>query len=113
MNQVSRLATTVLVSGGLGLAGVGLGAGIAHANEGPYQWCPGHDPGGHQGLFNSPADARRNWHWGVCHTYLWVPYGRGNVSPAIWEGDNPPPPAPWEPPNMCWLPWNQPMPGCR
>jgi hypothetical protein len=112
MNRVSRLATTVLLSGGFGLAGLGLGAGIAHA-EGPYQWCPGDDPGGYQGAFNSPADARPNWDWGVCHTYHWLRPGRGNVSSTIWEGDNPPPPAPWEPPNMCWLPWNQPLPGCR
>jgi hypothetical protein len=30
----------VLVSAGLGLTGLGLGAGIAHA-DGPYQWFPG------------------------------------------------------------------------
>ena len=54
MSRVSRLATTVLLSGGLCLAGLGLGAGIAHA-EGPYQWCPGDDPRGFPGAFNSPA----------------------------------------------------------
>jgi hypothetical protein len=45
MNRISRFATTVLVSGGLGLAGLGLGAGIANAG-GAYQWCPGDDMGG-------------------------------------------------------------------
>jgi hypothetical protein len=33
------LATSVLVSGGLGLAG--LGAGTAQAYTGPFRWCPG------------------------------------------------------------------------
>jgi len=43
----------------LGLAGLGLGAGIAHAG-GPYSWCPGDDGNGFGGGFNTPADARPN-----------------------------------------------------
>ena len=42
MNRIWRCAMTVLVSGGLGLAGLGLGAGIGHA-DGARQWCPGDD----------------------------------------------------------------------
>jgi len=51
MKRMTRLATTVAVSGGLSLAGLGLAAGIAHAEpalapfhgpvpaaRGPYQW---------------------------------------------------------------------------
>jgi hypothetical protein len=48
MNRISRLATTVVLSGGLGLAGLGLGAGIANAG-GAYQWCPGDEVGGYGG----------------------------------------------------------------
>ena len=40
MNRISRFATTVLVSGGLGLAGLGLGADIAHAG-GPTRGAQG------------------------------------------------------------------------
>jgi hypothetical protein len=100
MNRVSRLATTMLVAGGLGLAGLA-GAGIAHAG-GPYQWCPGDDPGGYGGGFNTPADARPNWDWNACHSYHFVNHGQGNVSPTVWEGDNPPAPYPWQAPNTCW-----------
>ena len=49
-----------------------------------------------------PADGRPNWDWNSCHSYHYVNYGQGNVSPTIWEGANPPPPAPWQAPNMCW-----------
>ena len=48
MNRIARLATTMLVSGGLGLAG--LGGGTTYADPGyidpvgPYHWCPGGDP---------------------------------------------------------------------
>jgi len=48
MNRIARLATTMLVSGGLGLAG--LGASTAYADPGyidpigPYHWCPGGRP---------------------------------------------------------------------
>ena len=93
--RIPRLATTVLVSGGLGLAALGLGAGIANAG-GPYQWCPG------QGM---PNDDPVVWDMSVCHTWYAVHYGQGNVPYAdgrpsyIWDGDNPPgpPPQPWTP----------------
>ena len=81
MDRISRFATTVLVSGGLGL---------------------GDEMGGYGGGFNTPADGRPNWDWNVCHTYHFVNYGQGKVSPTVVEGDNPPPPAPWQAPNTCW-----------
>ena len=97
------LATIALLFGGLGLAGFGLAAGAAQAEPGfapqyhgpvfaggPYQWCPGQDKGGFGGAFNTPGPP--NWDWGVCHTYYVVQDGQGNVSPSIWEGDNPPAP---------------------
>jgi hypothetical protein len=93
MNRISRLATTVLVSGALGLAG--LGTGTAHADPGfiehigPYRWCPGGPP------------IAVNWDYGVCHTYWIVARGHGNLdgTPIVsdgapldnmWEGPNPP-----------------------
>jgi hypothetical protein len=82
--RTARLATTVLVAGSLGLAALGLGAGIANAG-GPYQWCPGqsqHVPGG--------ALDEVNWDWSVCHTYWVVRPPMGNVTPGIWDGDTPP-----------------------
>jgi hypothetical protein len=80
MNGISRLATTVAVAGGLGLACLGLGAGVANAG-GRYQWCPGDEMGGYGGGFNTPADGRPNWDWGACHSYHYVNYGQGHVSP--------------------------------
>lgn len=107
---ITGLAAAVLLSGGVGLAGLGLAAGTAHANPlGPYTWCPG------KGL--SPDDAAVEndwgadkgdikWNWHVCHTFYI--YARpGNVgADDIWEGNDPPPPPP--PPvntNPCY-------PGC-
>jgi hypothetical protein len=120
---VVGLATTVLVSGGLGL-GAGLGAGTAQACDGawgpcgygPNRWCPGDslymDRGGpYQGVV---------WDMSVCHTWYNVAEGAGNVfegpnnQSSIWEGDNPPPPAAPPPPappglppppGMCWNMW--------
>ncbi|OSC36759.1 hypothetical protein [Mycobacterium decipiens] len=94
MNRVSRFATTVVASAGLGLAALGLGSGIAHADD-PRHWCPGDDPRGEPGgaFVTSPP----NWDWHVCHTYYIVPAGQGNVSAGIWA-DAPPPP----PPVVCW-----------
>jgi hypothetical protein len=92
---IAGLATTLLVSGGLGLAGLGLAAGVAQAEpglapqfhgfpaaRGPYQWCPGD---------NLPA-SDVNWDMSVCHTWYWVNYGfQANVGQFVYEGDNPPP----------------------
>src|ERR1700739_525941 len=76
---IAGLATTLLVFGGLGLAGLGLAAGTAQAEpgfaqshrpvpdkaRGPYQWCPGQ---------RLPADDVV-WDMSVCHTWYWVDYG--------------------------------------
>jgi hypothetical protein len=88
---IVRLATAVLVSGGLGLAGLGLGAGTAQADTGvPHQWCPGDSDS------TAPTPAY-NWDWNVCHTYYWTKTGQGNVPyrgdlrySNLWDGDNPP-----------------------
>jgi hypothetical protein len=55
------LATTALVTGGLGLAGLGLASGPAQAEPGPfpsYHWCPGDFWDSGWGF---------NWDGGVCH----------------------------------------------
>ncbi|HTI76309.1 MAG TPA: hypothetical protein VL634_15035 [Mycobacterium sp.] len=117
------LATTVLVSGGVGAVGLGL-AGTAQAcngewgpcGYGPNRWCPGDslymDRGGPYQLVE--------WDMNVCHTWYRVAEGAGNVPEGpnnasdVWEGDNPPPPAAPPappppglppPPGMCWAMW--------
>ena len=118
MNRISRFATTVLVSGSLGLTGVGLTAVTAHADRvvwGPPcpsgrtcgEWCPGdskYPP-------NGPGDFV-SWDWNICHVFYddWrgvvdavnevaYPYpGNPNPTPPV-----PPPPAPR--PAHC-PPWN-------
>jgi hypothetical protein len=114
------LASTVLISGGLSLAGVGAGTAQAcngafgPCGYGPNTWCPGQslyiDRGGpYQGV---------EWDMGVCHTWYRVDQGAANVGEGprnlsdVWEGPNPPPPAAPPPPpgpaiigpNEC-LPW--------
>jgi hypothetical protein len=100
---IVRLATTLLVSGGLGLAGLGLGAGTAQAyNYGPFQWCPG------QAMPNDPprSDADLVWDMSVCHTYYFAYDVRTKAPAHYWEGPNlfptpiPPPPPPANPPNI-------------
>ena len=93
---VMGFATSLLVSGGLGLAGLGLAAGTAHAgpNGGPYQWCPRQSP-----HVSGITVTDYSWDLSVCHTFYLVSYGLGNVpynlgpNSKVWEGDNPPPPA--------------------
>ena len=109
------LATTVLVSGGWGLA-----ASTAQAQPGvvplypapvptdngdwgpPHHWCPGQQPVPATG--NHITDPL-NWDWNVCHTYYFVWPGMGNVSNLIWDGDDPPPKPPPAPAlNFCPIP---------
>src|SRR5262249_1604472 len=91
---IAALATALVLSGGLGLAGLGLATGTAHAEtgfplspyapKGPNQWCRG------QALpYN---DTTIVWDMNVCHTWYWVAYGfQGNRGKGfIYEGDAPP-----------------------
>jgi hypothetical protein len=70
------LATTVLVSGSLGLAGLSLAAGIAQADGATnVTWCPGQP---------MPPDFPPSvWDMNVCHTYM-----------VIVHRTPPPPPPP-------------------
>ena len=99
---IRGLATTLLLSGGLGLAGLGL-AGTAQADYGPHQWCPGQSMAPGQG---GPGNEIL-WDMNVCHTWYQVGYAQGNVAnryssnpTSIWDGDNPPVP----PPPQCGAP---------
>ena len=106
MSRISRFATTVVISGGLALAGLGFAAGTAQADPfaaQPHSWCPG------QALpFNNIQ-----WGMGVCHTWYTVPFGQGNVRMVDVQGNSldsfisadipapmltPPPPPPPPPP---------------
>lgn len=91
-----RVIAGALLSLGVSVAGLALGAGAAQArpdpNYGPHQWCPGQSiywPTGPWGLVD--------WDMNVCHTWYVVGYGQGNVpmktgSPSIiYEGNDPPP----------------------
>lgn len=96
-SPVTRIATTVAVSAGLGLAGIAVGPGTAQAyTYGPFQWCPG------QPMPNDPPRPpdQLNWDMSVCHTYYydWDVFTHSPVT--YWEGPNlfptpiPPPPGP-------------------
>jgi hypothetical protein len=69
MNKIARLAATALASAVLTTAiGVGSGAWSATA-QGGYSWCPG-QPLPMHGL---------GWDMTVCHSFVTVPFGTGNV----------------------------------
>jgi hypothetical protein len=93
---IAGLATTVLVSGGLGLAALGLGAGVAQADPlPPHTWCPGapmvyssFDPA------TGPGVAYQ-WDMNICHTWYWVKSGgnvpyKGQLPSTVWDGEDPP-----------------------
>ena len=86
------MALAALVSGGVGVAGLGSATGIAHA-DGPHTWCPG-NPKNMPYVVNGSID----WDWTICHTWYPTNYGMGNVTAngrpiSIWDGANPPPAA--------------------
>ncbi|ORW49001.1 hypothetical protein [Mycobacterium paraense] len=111
--RITRAATTALVAGGLGVAGLGLTVGTAEAHpgpmplnawpgcpndhpQGPCHWCPGDPPVQTGNLRVDPV----RWDANVCHTYWYVYPGQGNVANMIFEGDAPPPPPPPAPPGL-------------
>jgi hypothetical protein len=57
---VLRAMTAVLLSGGIGLTGLGLASGTAQADDHrpSYHWCPGDFWDSHWGF---------NWEWFLCH----------------------------------------------
>lgn len=81
MNRaITGLATAVVVSGGLGLASLGL-AGTAQADT----WCPG----GY--MFTGMP----NWDMSVCHEYYWAhKYDLNTPTTLFIEGPPPGPPLP-------------------
>jgi hypothetical protein len=89
---LKKLLAGAALSAGLAVAGVGLAAGPAMADNpdwGPAKhWCPG-EPLPATG--NHVTDPFRGWNMSVCHTYYYLYPGMGNVSNMIWDGDNPPP----------------------
>jgi hypothetical protein len=99
---IAPIATTVLVSGGLGMAALGLGAGTAQAGycpSDPPDWAPG----------GPPSSSFVHWDWSVCHNYHYGPAGVVDDDTGfVWAypgGPIPPagPPAP---------PGSPPPPGC-
>jgi hypothetical protein len=122
--QTAAWAAAVLMCGGLAWLGSAspaqAGCEPGHVGNtcgyGPNRWCPGDslymDRGGpYQGV---------QWDMNVCHTWYRVAMGAGNISLGphnqsdVWEGPNPPPPAPPPapappglppPPGMCWNMW--------
>ena len=69
MNGITRISTTVLVSAGLGLAGIGIGPGTAMARRGAQ---------------GRPVPAVAPWpdfDWSVCHHYKGTAQGTSTLIP--------------------------------
>ena len=122
-HSLKQIIAGTLLSGGVAAAGLGLAAGTAHAENwcapaamvgpvcyGPNQWCPG------DSLFHLTQNHVANpinWDMRVCHTYYYVPWGRGNFGQDIWEGPNPPDPQTFAPPAPAIVGPNECLPWCR
>ncbi len=115
MKRIARVATTVIVSGGVALAGLGLATGTAQADPvwGPSysggncppgvgsctHWCPGDPaiPGTEFGILT--------WDPNICHDWYWNSEGIVDINSNTvypWRGAPheaaPPPPPPSGPP---------------
>lgn len=113
MNRISRFTATVVVAGGVGVAGVALISGTAQADPGwgpSYSdgncppgvgscthWCPGDPP--------IPGSQVISWDWNICHDWYWNSEGVVDIASNTiypWHGvpheAAPPPPPPVGPP---------------
>jgi hypothetical protein len=100
---LKRIMAGALLSGGVAVAGLGLGAFTADARPtGPHHWCPG-DSMQYQTqpwlADHTGPGMGYSWDMNICHTWFWLgPGGKGNVPfdgklPSnVWDGDNPPGP---------------------
>lgn len=97
IQMAKRIVAGTLLAGGIAVAGLGLGSGVASAQGPGYTWCPGQSLPSH-GL---------GWDMNTCHTFYTVPSGTGNVPMVDVNGnpldsymwaDSPPPPAGPPPP---------------
>jgi hypothetical protein len=91
-HSLKRISVGAPLSGVVAATGLGLGAGVAQANnQGPFQWCPG------QPMSYPGPGTEYVWDMGSCHTWYRVDYGLGDVGKNIppppesnvWDGDNP------------------------
>jgi hypothetical protein len=58
---------------------------------GPWTWCPGQDMMGlHTNTGRGGPGPFVNWDMSQCHTWYYVNWGYGNISPSVWDGPNPP-----------------------
>jgi hypothetical protein len=104
--SMKKAIAGALLSGGVAMAGLGLGAGTAQANAGfmppmhgplsandPWTWCPG-DPMSGMNSRNHHGGPGLDVQWDMtrCHTWWGVLWGHGNVAPGVWDGPDPPPP---------------------
>jgi hypothetical protein len=93
---IAGLATTVVISGGLGLTSVAL-AGTAQARPlPPHTWCPGNSMVYSTYDLSSGPGVAYQWDMNICHTWYWtklsdgnVPY-KGELPSGVWDGENPP-----------------------
>jgi hypothetical protein len=107
-STLKRMIAGAVLTSGVALAGLSLGAGSAQADDdcspptrvngicyGPNHWCPG------DSLFHLTQNHVYNpvtWDMHVCHTYWHVAADQANQGQGIYEGPNPPPPVAPPPP---------------
>src|SRR3954468_19475669 len=84
MNRVGRATVGLAYAAALLSVGLGVGAGIAQADDGdwgpPHHWCPGDQLVPATG--NHVTDPL-NWDWNVCHTYYFLAGNGQRLQPDL------------------------------
>jgi len=101
-STAKAIAAALLTIGAM-TAGVGLASGLAEAQPafgtfvapfpagGPWTWCPGQDMTGlHTDTGRGGPGPLVQWDMSQRHTWYYVNWGYGNVTPSVWDGPNPP-----------------------